>query len=55
MTEKLRELFHCMWRKKAILQVSRIHPYSTYTKGKEILTSATTTGASLYCQLLEIY
>ena len=55
MAEKLTELFHCMWRKEAIPQEFRMHPYSTYTSGKEILKSVTITEASPSYQLLGRY
>ena len=55
MLEKLTDLFHCLWRKEAILQELKMHALSTSTNGKEIHKYMIIIGASFYCQLLEIY
>ena len=47
MTEKLTDLFHFMRKEEAIPQEFKDASISTYTCGKEILKSATTTEASL--------
>ena len=55
MAEKLTELFQCMWRKEAIQQDFKYASIISYTNGKEILKSVTTTEVSLSYQLLGRY